>query len=276
MKKEEPLVSVIMGAYKSGPYLAEAIESVLKQTYTNWELFVINDGSTDETEEVAKAYKAKDPRIHYLKNEKNSGQSATRNKGIEQSKGKYIIIMDSDDISLPERLKKQVEYMEAHPEIGVLGTMVYAFSGDDPNNRWEGEEFFGEGAVPFGRCPVHNPTTCIRKEILDKYGAYNSRYDNAEDHELWFRLYSKGVKFYNLKDRLYLYRQHSTNNSTMRLKKVILALTKVNLLAIFRYRIRFNRHGYARTLEHGLYYLYLALGLNKILQRRKRAVEIVN
>ena len=113
------LISIILPAYNAEKYLKEAIDSILAQTYTNFELIVINDGSTDKTEEIILSYQ--DSRIRYIKNEKNLKLIRTLNKGIGLAKGKYIARMDADDISLPHRLKEEVEFMEAHPNIGEIG-----------------------------------------------------------------------------------------------------------------------------------------------------------
>ena len=116
------LVSVIMPVYNGALYLREAIDSILSQTHTNLELIIINDGSNDNSEEIILSYE--DNRIRYIINEKNSGICVTLNKGLDIAKGKYIARMDCDDISCPERLQMQIEYMEQNPSIGVLGSDI--------------------------------------------------------------------------------------------------------------------------------------------------------
>ena len=106
----KPLVSVLMAVYNGEKYLLEAIESILNQTYTNFEFLIINDGSTDSTEEIILSYS--DQRIRYIKNEQNLKLIASLNKGLDLAKGKYIARMDADDISLPDRLEKQVNFLE--------------------------------------------------------------------------------------------------------------------------------------------------------------------
>src|SRR5690606_10581123 len=102
-------------------YLAEAIESILNQTYSNFEFIIINDGSSDKTEEIILEYQEKDKRIKYYKNEENIGNNRTRNNGTKLARGKFIAIMDSDDIAVPDRLETQFNYLEKHPEIGIIG-----------------------------------------------------------------------------------------------------------------------------------------------------------
>ena len=104
------LVSIIMPSYNTAKYISESIESVLKQTYANWELIIVDDCSTDETDDVVKSYLS-DARIHYLKNEKNSGAAVSRNYALREAKGKWIAFLDSDDLWHPEKLEKQIEFM---------------------------------------------------------------------------------------------------------------------------------------------------------------------
>ncbi|MBK7430445.1 MAG: glycosyltransferase family 2 protein [Bacteroidetes bacterium] len=119
-----PVVSVIMPVYNTGKYLAAAIASVLGQTFSDFELIILNDGSTDDSETVVKNFT--DPRIIYLKNERNLGLIATLNTALSQCKGEFIARMDGDDICHSERLAAQLRFLNAHPEISVCGTFFYS------------------------------------------------------------------------------------------------------------------------------------------------------
>ena len=125
MIESSPIVTVLMPVYNAEKYLAEAINSILNQTFTNYELLIINDGSTDKSEEIILKYS--DKRIRYIKNDKNIRLVATLNKGIELAKGKYIARMDADDISVPTRLEKQITLLENNEDIGVCGSFLYVF-----------------------------------------------------------------------------------------------------------------------------------------------------
>ena len=116
-KRSVPGVSVVMPAYNAAKYIKEAIDSILAQTYRDFEFIIVNDGSTDNTKEIILSYS--DPRIVYIENEQNSGICVTLNKGLDAAKGRYIVRMDSDDIALPQRLEVQVRYMDANPVVGV-------------------------------------------------------------------------------------------------------------------------------------------------------------
>lgn len=187
-------------------WLREAIESILNQTYKDFEFIILNDGSTNNAEEVILSYK--DERIKYIKHE-NCGIAKTLNKGLDIAKGEYIARMDSDDISLPERFEKQIDFLEKNNDISILGTDFQLF----------GKENFviSHMSCPkildfYQGCFVGHPTVMFRKSDFDKH---NLRYDaeyKCEDYELWSRAV-KVLKFANLKDVLLKYRSHDTNLS---------------------------------------------------------------
>ena len=128
-----PSISVVMPAYNAEKYLREDIDSILAQTYDDFEFIIINDGSIDRTKEIILSYS--DPRIVYIENEQNSGICVTLNKGLDTAKGRYIVRMDSDDIALPQRLEIQVRYMDANPDVGVAGSMVERFYDNNALNH---------------------------------------------------------------------------------------------------------------------------------------------
>jgi len=132
---QNSLVSVLIPCYNCEEYVEEAVMSIIKQTYPNLEILVIDDGSTDNTGNILKILAKEDPRIIYIKNEENLKLIATLNKGLNLCKGKYIARMDADDISLPTRIEKQVNFLEAHPEIGIVGTYTKNFGVN--NKTWE-------------------------------------------------------------------------------------------------------------------------------------------
>ena len=122
-----PRISVLMPAYNSEQYVAESIESILNQTFTDFEFIIINDGSTDNTAKIIDEYAKRDERIKFVNNSKNKGLIGVLNEGLNLARGEYIARMDSDDISLPTRFERQIAYMELHPKCGVLGTWFQMF-----------------------------------------------------------------------------------------------------------------------------------------------------
>lgn len=184
-------ITVLLPVYNGERYLREAIDSILCQTFHDFDLLIINDGSIDLTDEIIKSYS--DERIKYISNESNIGLISTLNKGIELITGKYIVRMDADDISLPKRLEKQLEFMNSNPDIAVSGTSIEMFNNEgkmrniivNSNPKVLKTELFFES-------PLMHPTVIIRKSILEESGlCYNIIHSTVEDYGLWINIASK-------------------------------------------------------------------------------------
>lgn len=200
-----PKVSVVMSTFNAGKYLRNAIDSILNQTFKNFEFIVINDGSTDQSEQILATHK--DKRIKIIKNEKNIGLSKSLNIGIKQSRAKFIARMDSDDISLPERLSKQINFMNRHPEISVLGSAYYEM--DERGHIKTLYQVFIEDAqikriLSFNTIMAYipHPTVMFLKDALLDVGLYNEGLKTTQDKDLFIRLAAKGYKFANLSEPL--------------------------------------------------------------------------
>ena len=185
-----PKISVVMPAYNAEKYIGAAIDSILSQSFTDFEFLILNDCSTDSTEQIIKSYT--DPRIVYLKNEKNMGVAATLNRGLEAAHCEYIARMDADDISMPERFAHQVAFLDAHPGIWVLGTHVQYFSteGDGPLVCYMGSPAQLRIDLLFASALAH-PSVMLRRQPILDLGGYDSRFDGLEDYELWCRVAEK-------------------------------------------------------------------------------------
>jgi glycosyltransferase involved in cell wall biosynthesis len=200
---KEPRVTVLMPVYNGEAFLHEAITSVLSQTFGDFELLVINDGSTDRS--VAIADSTHDPRIRIIDNEKNRGLIYSLNKGLDLARGEYIARMDCDDTSLPRRLEKQVGFMRAHPEIGISGTWIEVRGKKTYPKKYPADSESIRCNMLF-YCAVAHPSVIIRKEVIKRYQLYfDESYVLAEDYELWVRALNK-VKFSNLPEILVRYR----------------------------------------------------------------------
>jgi len=199
-----PLISVVLSVYNAEKYLSEAIESILNQSYGNFEFIIINDGSTDRSLEIIKSYE--DVRIILISRE-NRGLAASLNEGIIKATGKYIARMDADDISFPERFEKQITFMEDNHEIGICGTAVIMFGEHINNSLWRlaRNDQAIRTELLFSSSLAH-PTVMIRRALLiENELFYNEKFIHAEDIELWTRL-EKYTKFANLKSPLLKYR----------------------------------------------------------------------
>ncbi len=205
-----PLVTVLLPVYNAEKYLAEAVESILTQTFRDYELLIINDGSTDRSAEIIRSFQ--DKRVRLVTNETNLKLIATLNKGIELARGKYIVRMDADDISLPERLQKQVDFMETHPEVGVCGTW-FAPLGRSGRIVQYPENDESIRIMMLYQTPFCHPSVILRKEVIEKNKiSYSSNFIHCEDYELWARL-SSHTRFANIPEALLQYRLHENSIS---------------------------------------------------------------
>jgi glycosyltransferase involved in cell wall biosynthesis len=200
-----PRVSVLMAVYNGEKYLPEAINSILTQSFTDFEYLIVDDGSTDHSLEIIESYQ--DPRIKIISNPHNIGLTRSLNKGLNLARGEYVARMDSDDISLPERLAKQVAYMDAHPDVGVCGTWA-----KDIDSRGF---VTGLRETPVGKelehdywrpSPIIHPSAIIRRSHLNGL-RYHEQIRYAQDFDLWLRIRAKH-KLGNLPQHLLLYRVH--------------------------------------------------------------------
>lgn len=203
------IVSVMMPVYNGQKYLSEAIESILNQTFTDFEFIIINDGSTDRTEEIILSYA--DHRIIYVKNEENLQIVKTLNKGILLAKGKYIARMDADDISLPTRLEKQITFMRENPHIDILGTWFETFGRKKYIQKLPTEHEQIKSDILF-YTPLAHPAIFAKSEVLKQY-KYPENYPKAEDYALWTQLISR-FQFSNIPEVLLLYRLHDHQASS--------------------------------------------------------------
>lgn len=213
-------VSIIMGIYNCAATLPEALDSILEQTFSDWELILCDDCSTDATLEVALTYKIRFPnKIIVTRNTVNSKLAYTLNHCLRFATGEYIARMDGDDISLPERLQKQVEFLDANPDFAVVSTAMIAFdeNGDrGVRRKVECPDKFSLAANP---CFDH-ATIMMRKEVFDALGGYTvaKRTERGQDYDLWFRFFAAGFKGYNLQEPLYKVREDTATFSRRTLR----------------------------------------------------------
>ena len=222
MSENFPLISVLMPAYNSEKYIAEAIQSILNQTFQNFEFHIINDGSSDGTAGVIDSFN--DPRIVKSHEPKNRGLVATRNALIGRARGKYIAYLDNDDIAFPDRLEKQLAFLEA--DKADLCSGAYQTFNMETGKRRNSKERYTDSdikALISVYCPLCNPAVMGRTEIFKKF-PYKSGNDHAEDYSLWQEIALAGYRLANLKDQLITYRIHP---------KQISRLQSANATAIF-------------------------------------------
>jgi glycosyltransferase involved in cell wall biosynthesis len=198
-------VTVLMPTYNSEKYLGEAIESILKQSHEDYEFIILDDGSTDNSYQIAKSYQ--DDRILLIRHKENKGLVATLNEGIKKARGKYIVRMDADDISMSDRIMTQIKYMENNQDIGVCGTWVRVVGKEGSTWKYPLDHESIATQLFFESALAH-PSVCIRKSVLiNNQITYNSQYEYAEDYKLWIEL-SRVTKLANIPQALLEYRTH--------------------------------------------------------------------
>jgi len=230
MKDTSPLVSVILAVLNGENYIKFAIESILSQTYKKFELIVIDDGSTDKTANIIRSFT--DPRIKLIQQE-NRGLSASLNKAIELSNGKYLARQDHDDVSLPTRLEKQVGFMEAHPDYAILGTHSNIWVEDTPSDRGHKHptNFSSLHFKALFDCFFVHSSVMIRKSVIDLVGPYtlDKNRQPPEDFELWSRI-MREFKAANLGEPLLIYRElPGSITRTVNFKEKLIQICSENL-----------------------------------------------
>ena len=208
---DDPLVSVLMPAFNAARYVAEAVESILNQTYSNFEFLIVDDGSTDDTPRILGRYADRDPRVH-LVSRPNTGLVVALNEMLARARGEFIARMDADDIALPERFERQLAYLASHPECVMIGSRVFIIDPDGSPITVMGDALTHEEidrAFMNGRGQmVYHPSVMIRKRALIEVGPYRREFETAEDLDLFLRLAEIG-RIENLPEPLLKYREHA-------------------------------------------------------------------
>ena len=217
-----PEISVIMPIYNTNPtHLKCAIESILSQTFSDFEFLILNDSPKNlELDRVLSEFK--DKRIKYMKSEHNLGIAEAHNKLVKLAKGKYIAIMDHDDISLPTRLEKQYTFMENHPEVGICSTAYRRFGKllKVKTIRHPQDHETIKASLLF-YCPIHHPSAIMRKDILNKFKiVYDKRFISLNDRRLYLEI-AKHAQLRNLPNVLYKYRMHPMMTSKVRRNEIM-------------------------------------------------------
>lgn len=247
--KNEPLISVVMPAYNAQRFITQAIDSILSQTFKNFELIIVNDCSTDNTINIVRSFVRKDARVKIINNKNRLNIAASLNKGISKASSNIIARMDADDISLPNRLELQFKLINSSKNIAVVGADIIVMDVDERELIIRNYPNSNENlkACLFKYSPFAHPVVCFKKNVIDSVGGYNPLYSPTEDLDLWFRLGSR-YKFASIKKPLLKYRLYDNSTSHHSLKD----------LEILVFKIRFNairKYGYRPSLSDLIYNL---------------------
>jgi len=225
-----PAISAVLSVYNGEAYLREAVESILAQTFADFELIAINDGSTDGSGAILRELAAHDARIVLIERP-NGGISSALNEGIQRARAPLIARLDADDVALPERFALQLARMKAEPALGVLGSFVRIMNktgctiriADYPVTPTETARFLEHG------CPVAHSAVMMRKDVVIKAGGYRAAFAHGEDYDLWVRVGELGYAIANLRQILVNYRLHGANVSILQQEAMVLGGIVVRL-----------------------------------------------
>ena len=219
MNKKNPLISVIIPCYNTEKFVEQAVRSIMEQSYRNLEIIVINDCSKDHTGEILKKLAQEDSRIVYIENEVNLKLPKTLNKGIGLAKGEYIARMDADDISLINRIEKQIRFMLIHNDIDLIGSNMQKI---DENNNLKSCRSYNPLSLQkinkqmAWKCVLVHPSILAKKSFFVELNGYNEELSYAEDYDLWIRAILAKKKIANMPDILLKYRIHNNQMSDVR------------------------------------------------------------
>lgn len=200
------VLSVLLAVRNGERTVAAAIESIRAQTWTDWELIVVNDASTDGTAAVLARFT--DPRIHVLRNDVNRGLAASLNLAFRASHGALIARMDADDVALPERFERQFAFLAGHPDVDVLGTAAFLVDGHgrDLGTSTRSETHDAIAASILKLNPFIHPSVMMRRHVLEQLGGYDESLLRVQDYDLWLRGLAKRFRYHNLQEPLLRYR----------------------------------------------------------------------
>ena len=227
-----PLVSVVMPVYNREKFVAEAIESILRQTLADLEFIIVDDGSTDGSLTIIRDYAKRDPRIRVFAFPENRGEATARNEGMAHVAGKYVTGMDSDDVSLPQRLEKQTAFLEAHADIGAVGISDQTCDEDltiqSARQLPARHPVIALHLLLFTKTVMRSSPMMVRREYFDRQPLFDPTVVLGSDVDLYLRLLSKKrIRYANLPEELYLYRRHENTASRRhgeRLRTIAIAL----------------------------------------------------
>ena len=215
-----PLVSVVMPVFNRENYVAEAIDSILAQTFSDFEFIIVDDGSQDRSPEIIREYERRDDRVRFLRQERNMGVSFARNRGIAAAGGEYIAFMDSDDVSLPTRLEQQFRFLQENPEIGAVGVPTKMVNHDMTTTLGSIRTGPRQHApivlsVFSGAISLMSGNLMIRRQLLQAVGGFATDMRHGEEADLFTRLLLQTrIRYANLSEILYVQRWHDSNTSS--------------------------------------------------------------
>lgn len=239
---KDPKVSVVMTVYNEEKFIHDAIKNILQQTFSDFEFIIIDDHSSDNSWLIIKEYAHQDSRIVILRNQENLRIAKSLNKALRLARGKYIIIVDADDVSFRTRLQEQVEFLESNPDYGACGTWLIII---DANGKEIGKRYYFSRdsslrKIMFRFSPIAHPAACFRKSVFKKVGFYNESLLYAFDYEQILKIASVS-KIYNIEKFLVKYRVKERSNSLNKIRRTFLETYRIRrkIAGLYSYKMSF-------------------------------------
>lgn len=216
LNNNKPFISVIMSVYNGERFLREAVESIINQTYDNFEFLIIDDCSTDNSYSILTEISASDGRLKILHNEKNMGLTACLNILLKKAAGELIARMDCDDVSFSERFEKQAACFESG-DYDIVGCCCFE---TDESGNFTGERIYPSEDIDIKRSiifynPICHSSVMFKKSAAVECGGYDEKYATSQDYDLWYRAAAMGYRFYNIREKLHCYRSSASVNNRM-------------------------------------------------------------
>ena len=236
-------LSVIMPVYNGEEFLAEAVESVLEQSFSDFEFLIVDDASTDATASLLEAYAKKDSRVRVVRNEENLGIANSLNNALSLAEGEFVARMDADDVCVAGRFEKQVAALADADVVGSWVTVVDS----------SGEELFVRtyptdvSSRILRECPLAHPAVMFRKLVVVEAGGYDASLSTSQDYDLWLRLFSRGARLVNLQESLLLYRVHAGSVKNAKVKETLRNTLAIKKKARREYGLTFTARDWIRV-----------------------------
>lgn len=248
LKKDVPQVTVLMSVYNGQTYLREAVDSILNQTFCDFEFIIINDGSADGTADILQHYD--DERIRLVDNEENIGLTRSLNKGLELARGEHIARMDGDDIALPDRLEKQVHLLDEHLSVGLVSSSYIKINAAGEEIGFQKVRTTNDEIkkVLLRSNSFCHPSSMFRKKCIERVGAYREKLKVAQDYDLWLRI-AEQFEVANIEEPLCKWRVRSDSISAAKRAQQASGHHLASLLAIQRHLFGQDRFGYCPAGE---------------------------
>lgn len=234
---KKPEISVIMPVYNTEEYVWEAIESILQQSFSNFEFIIVDDASIDSSYQICEAYAKKDMRIRLYRNEKNMWISYTRNRLIELSRTNYIASQDSDDISIKTRLELSYDFLKNNANYAVVSWNNLIIN-DESNIIWKREYSNDIRKNILKKSPISQPASMFRKDIFFEVGWYDKNLNYGEDYDLWLKIFSKGYRIKNIQTDFIKYRIRAGQTKSEKIKETLINTLYIQKRAIYEYSLK--------------------------------------